>query len=438
MSRKKTTEEFIRDAISVHGDRYDYSMVVYERARKEVSILCKNHGVFLQTPNNHLLGKGCPACAGNIRLSKDEFVQKALKIHGNIYDYSKVEYKTAKVKVCIICPKHGEFWQTPNNHLNGQACPVCGGSMPLDKDSFIDKARKKHGDIYDYSRVEYVNWDTAVCIVCPSHGEFWQRPGSHIGGCACPICARQNISLKLRATIDEFVSAARRIYGDKYDYSKVEYVNKDTKICIVCPDHGEFWQTPGHHLAGHQCPACSGVPRITVDDFIASARSVHGDLYDYSKTEYINKKTPVNIRCSIHGVFRQMPDVHLSGCGCPACSSSRLENDIYLLLKQRNIKFERQFGFEWLKDRKPLKLDFYLPEYSVAIECQGIQHFKSIDFFGGEDALSSNIIRDKIKRDLCLANGVSVFYYSNLGIIYPYHVYEDAELMLNEITKLKP
>lgn len=435
MSRKKTTEEFIADARKVHGDTYDYSKVSYLSAKSKVCIICRDHGEFWQSPNNHLFGRGCPICAGNQRLSSNEFVAKAKSVHGEKYDYSKVSYSSAQEKVCIICPEHGEFWQSPNNHLNGQGCPKCGGSFPLTKDDFVRISLDIHGDNYDYSKVNYVNNRRKICIVCPKHGDFWQTPGSHLSGCGCPKCANNSRSIKKRLPKEDFIDRANLLYENKYDYSRVDYRNKDTKVCIICPEHGEFWQLPGHHLRGHQCPTCSGVHRLTTDEFIHAARKIHGDRYDYSNVKYINAFTPVLIGCSIHGQFRQIPRRHLQGRGCPLCNSSHLEDLISNLLTENGIVYEREKMFPWLRDKAPLKLDYYLPDYSVAIECQGIQHFEPIDYFGGYDSYVETIARDAVKKELCLSHGVRVLYFSNLEIQYPYTVYENTKDLLKSIQR---
>ena len=195
--------------------------------------------------------------ASGIRLTTEEFIARAREVHGNKYDYSKVEYKNNNTKVCIICPIHGEFWQIPSSHLNGQGCRKCGFLNTAKKRKastvrFIFKAKIKHGDRYDYSKVEYVNIDTKICIVCPEHGEFWQTPYNHLKGCQCPKCMG-----KTTTNTAEFIKKALRLHRDRYDYSKVEYKNSQTKVCIICPEHGEFWQTPNSHLRGQGCPICN-------------------------------------------------------------------------------------------------------------------------------------------------------------------------------------
>ena len=125
----------------------------------------------------------------NIKKTTEEFIQEAKTIHGDKYDYSKVEYKNAYTKICIICPNHGEFWQTPSHHLSGQGCPKCNGKLKYTKENFIKKAREIHKDKYDYSKIKYVNAHTGICIICPDHGEFWQLPCNHLKGCGCGLCA---------------------------------------------------------------------------------------------------------------------------------------------------------------------------------------------------------------------------------------------------------
>ena len=146
------------------------------------------------------------------RKSNDEFIREAQSIHHNKYDYSKVEYTNNKTKVCIVCPEHGEFWQTPSDHLNGKGCPQCAGNIRCDKDVFIEKAKHIHNDRYDYSKVEYVNAHTKVCIICPEHGEFWQTPNNHLNGNGCPLCKNRKIGDGLRDTVEDFTKKSNEIH----------------------------------------------------------------------------------------------------------------------------------------------------------------------------------------------------------------------------------
>ena len=143
--KKLTTEIFIKNAKNVHGDKYDYSKVEYVNAHTKVCIICLEHGEFWQTPSNHLSGKGCILCANVKKITTEEFIKRAKEVHGNKYDYSKVEYINNKIKVCIICPIHGEFWQMPINHLLGRGCKVCvGNSYNYLTNEWVQKAKEIH------------------------------------------------------------------------------------------------------------------------------------------------------------------------------------------------------------------------------------------------------------------------------------------------------
>ena len=444
-SKRYSKEDFIIKAREQHGDKYDYSKVKYEKSNIKVCIICSEHGEFKQTPNNHLRGQGCPKCRlikiGNSkRLSLSDFIKKANEKHDGKYDYDKVKYKNNSTKVCIICPEHGEFKQTPAHHLNGCGCPKCGHnatgkSKRSSKEDFIKKARKEHGDKYDYSKVKYKNCDTKVCIICKKHGEFLQTPYNHLKGTGCHKCANEANGERCRLSKEDFIKKAREEHGDKYIYTKVEYVNANTKVCIICPEHGEFWQRPSDHNQGQGCPKCKGdkireKQLLSVEEFIKKANEKHNDKYKYSNVKYVDAKTKVCIICSEHGEFWQTPDSHARGCGCPKCNLSHLERSVMNYLDDVGITYDSQKRFDWLGLQS---LDFYLPDYNVGIECQGEQHFFPVERFGGDEGFKKILERDKRKFKKCQKNGIKVLYYSNLGIEYPYDVFEDLDLLFKEI-----
>ena len=281
------------------------------------------------------------------KLTKEEFIERAREVHGSFYDYSKVEYIGSDVKICITCPEHGDFWMSPNNHLRGHQCPKCYGTPKKTLNEFIRQSHEVHGNKYDYSKVVYKGNKEKVCIICPEHGEFWQKPNSHLKGFGCPTC-----SGKQRITEQVFLERARIIHKDKYDYSKIDYVDSQTKICIVCPIHGDFWQKPKAHLLGYGCPKCGGNIRLTKNEFIEKAQIIHKGKYDYSKVEYKNYSSKVCIICPEHGEFWQTPNVHLYGGGCPTCPQSQLEGVMRQFLIAHNILFEQEKGFRWLRYQK--------------------------------------------------------------------------------------
>lgn len=355
-------------------------------------------------------------------MTKEEFIAKASEKHKNKYDYSKVEYVNSQTLVDIICPEHGEFKQRPNAHLRGQGCPKCkteaGKRLCSDTtETFIKKANGVHGDKYDYSMVEYVNTNTLVKIICPKHGEFEQKPNVHLQGKGCPRCGIEKTHTVM--TTDDFIKKAKTVHGNKYDYSRSEYKSPFEPLVIICPQHGEFKQKASYHLSGNGCPLC-GLNKVAKtlsldsDTFIEKAKKIHGNKYDYSKVDYINNKTDVIITCPIHGDFKVKPFNHLyNKSGCPRCSTSKLEEKLCLFLKEKNISFDRQVSFDWLKNdltNYKMKYDVFIPSLSLAIECQGQQHF----FSGGiydEQMVSSTIHRDTVKNRLSMENSIQLIYY---------------------------
>jgi hypothetical protein len=325
LMRRKTNENFIKDAIDIHGNRYDYSKVNYKNSSTKIIIICKEHGEFEQAPISHLNGSNCNKCSGAYTLSTDEFVNKANIIHDNEYDYSKVEYVNTKKKVTIVCKIHGDFTQIPEHHLNGHGCSKCANCHKYTTNEFIKKANEIHGNKYDYSNVVYTKSHDKISIICNEHGEFVQNASSHLRGIGCSKCGIIKMSTVQRKTKDEFVREATLVHFDKYDYSKVEYINTVTKVIIICKIHGGFLQSPYGHLQGYNCHKCSNeqigaIKRKTINDFIEDAKKIHGDKYDYSQVVYEGTEIKVIIICKIHGCFEQTPHAHLSGQNCSKCA----------------------------------------------------------------------------------------------------------------------
>ncbi|MBI4649443.1 MAG: hypothetical protein HY738_23300 [Bacteroidia bacterium] len=194
------TKEFIERAKSIHGDKYDYNKTIYTNTKSKVEIICKEHGSFWQSAGGHLNGYKCKKCSGNHRPSTVEFIDKANFIHKNYYTYNKVEYKSAHKPVTITCKLHGDFQQTPNSHLKGTECPLCSllkkknpNNLPTSKsltEEFIKQAKAKHGiNKYDYSKASYINNKTKVIIRCQIHGWSEQYPNAHLKGIGCAKCA---------------------------------------------------------------------------------------------------------------------------------------------------------------------------------------------------------------------------------------------------------
>jgi len=278
---------------------------------------------------------------------------------------------------------------------------------------FIQKAKLIHGNKYDYSKVDYINNYTKVCIICSEHGEFWQKPTMHIfRQNKCPKCSNN-----CKLTIENFIQKAKLIHGNKYDYSKIEYIsNNTTKINIICPIHKIFTQKILVHLRGHGCPKCKKLYSPTTNEFIQNAKLIHNNKYDYSKVNYINNKTKVCIICPEHGEFWQKPNNHLTDQGCFKCKNSKGEKIIHEWLKDNNILFETQKIFKNCKHLRSLPFDFYISSLNTCIEYDGLQHFKSIKCWGGIKALQKIQLHDNIKNQYCKINNIYLIriHYTNI------------------------
>ncbi len=226
-----------------------------------------------------------------------------------------------------------------------------------------------------------------------------------------------------RRTTEEFIEECTNIHNGKYDYSLVTYKSKEDKVQIICPIHGVFEQVAKLHLKGSGCPKCSYIYRSnlyrkTKEEFIEEANKIHNNFFYYDKFEYINAHTKSIITCPIHGDFEQNPNDHLMGKGCPHCNMSYLEKEVFSNLQRNNISFSFQKKFEWLGKQS---LDFYLPSYNIAIECQGKQHF-GVGGWGEQHVLTMQKERDIKKQKLCEKHGIKLIYFThwkiNLGKFY--------------------
>ena len=210
-----------------------------------------------------------------------------------------------------------------------------------------------------------------------------------------------------------FIERAKKKHGDLYDYSKVKYINSVTKVEIICPIHGSFFQTPAKHINGKRCPYCFGTKRKTTEEFIQEAQKIHGNKYDYSKTIYgKNNRDPVEIICPIHGSFWQTPVHHINNkCGCPKCNRSHGETFLADYFNNNNIKYEENFIVSVPIEIRPtgiIKIDFYLPEYNTFVEYNGKQHYIMQEGFGGQLKFDKQVIRDEYLRKYCKENNINL------------------------------
>ncbi len=333
------TEDFIRKAKAVHGDKYTYDKCVYTRSVDKVTITCPSHGDFTQSARAHLRSSGCSECGRqrqieSATLNTTDFVSKAKDVHGERYDYSQTDYTESRAEVLIICRVHGSFRQISANHLQGNGCKKCSSLTTAvavsaanrsNTTDFVEKAQQKHGDLYGYEKVEYETCQQKVTLVCRTHGDFEITPASHLAGTGCKKCAIATITLSMSNTLEDFIREAKKAHGSTYDYSKVVYVNNRELIDIVCPEHGTFKQRPRHHTAGHGCQHCSAAliseqkTKYTTESYIELVGRVHKQKYKYTDCIYTGLSFKVTVTCPLHGHWQVTASNHLRGRGCPRC-----------------------------------------------------------------------------------------------------------------------
>lgn len=285
----------------------------------------------------------------------------------------------------------------------------------LSIEKFIEKAKELHGEIYNYSLVNFTN--KKIKIVCNIHGIFEQTKSNHLMGKGCIKC---NPNFGPTKKIDIFISEANHIHSNEYDYSLVEYINTNTKVKIICNIHGIFEQRPRGHLSGNKCPSCKGNKKLNTNDFIIRSNLIHNNKYDYSQTIINGTKSKVIIICPKHAIFYQVVDSHLRGHGCPTCNDSKGEKIIQWFLDKNKIDYIKQKTFDGCEDKRKLKFDFYLPSINTCIEYDGKHHFEIIEY--GEDRFLDAIKKDNIKNNFCIKNNIRL-----LRIKYTSNIIEELE-----------
>lgn len=334
-----------------------------------------------------------------------------------------IEHKKRITCICDKCGKeYGRKWVSLKKNINKTLCRSClqgkrnhTNRRVLTLEKFIKRAKRVHGSKYDYSKVIYKPGNIKIKIICKTHGIFVQNPHNHLFGQGCPLCGRNithNHNKKWLSKKD-FIKKARKVFGKKYDYSKLDSrIHRTQKVIIICKKHGEYKQIAAKHLKGKNCRKCArdaiGLKlRQSQKDFIEKSKKIHGNKYDYSKVRYIKNSIKVRIICKTHGDFWQRPFMHTQGNGCPSCKKSIGENRIENWLKINKIKYERQKYFKKCKDKRYLLFDFYLSKYRTCIEYDGPHHFKSVNYFDNNEFIGIKR-RDKIKEKFCKNNNINL------------------------------
>lgn len=373
----------------------------------------------------------------------EQFIEKAQAVHGIHYDYSKVNYTGSKNKIIIICPIHGEFLQTPSDHLKGAGCPRCkaekiGRLRKSNINNFIEQAKLIHGNNCDYSNFVYINSRTKgriSCLVNKFHLDFYQTPNNHLNGRGCPDCKKDKLSKINKLSINDIVTRSKNIHGNVFNYDNLIRVgNKITLYCNNCKKN--IIQNLHDHLQGYGCLTCSYINngykfRHSQEDIIVKFIKIHGNYYNYDQLLYTGIDNKVIIICPIHGEFKQTPYLHMKGYGCPKCSSSKGEKSLIKIFQKNNISFHHQYKLPIYNYR----YDFYLPCYNLLIEFHGGQHFKPVKWFGGEEGFLKNKERDSIKKSLAREYKIPIIYFTYKHFRMPKEQFE--KFVISVIDKVR-
>lgn len=267
MKKKYSTkEDFIKDAQLVHGNKYDYSKVEYVNIDTKICIICNNHGEFFQSPYNHLKGHRCPKCAKEYSAKKlRKWTKEKCFEVASQYNEMK-DFRTQSQDAYNAALKHNWLKDYTWLAYKIDISKPKKKRQTYSQDDIIERLRSIFGEQYGYEKVVYKAMKVPVTLVCHAkdadgieHGEFSMRPDNIFSGKqGCPKCYDARRSKLQRKPLDVFVDEARKLHNDLYEYHKVDYINTNTKVCIVCKIHGDFWQTPSNHLKGKGCPYCSG------------------------------------------------------------------------------------------------------------------------------------------------------------------------------------
>ena len=436
-----TTDNFIVKSKEIFNNpNWDYSETKYECPNVKVKIRCLNkdelgreHGYFEQEPYSHLQGHGCSKCSHrSSKYEVDLWLAKAKLKNENKFDFLIEEYENQHQRVECVCHKkdndgneHGSFFRTAKQIIMGTYCPKCRGEKRKEGKGVkvLKQLREIHNDEYEYPNFVYESTNSKIVAVCHKkdkngveHGIFTPTLCNHLTSqTKCPKCMIEKNFNDRKLTYEDFIRRANGKHKGYYDYSLIKEGDIDgveSKVNIICPIHGEFKMRVHNHLGGQGCQACGvesakAKTRLGNEEWLRRFNKTHNNKYEYILDREISSSDKIQIKCPIHGIFTQKAQNHWGGQGCPVCRQSHLENEVMTTLINDGIEHLTQHKFKWLGRQS---LDFYLPQYNIAIECQGSQHFEKDKFYKDLRIVQE---RDLKKRTLCQENNVELIYYLN-------------------------
>jgi hypothetical protein len=394
-------------------------------------------------------GHGCNKCAAaergkDQRMTLATFLKRASDKWSSKFEYKIAEFEDGlNTEIQVKCPSHGYFTTSALAHIRGRGCVACGDVPATNKEEFLSRANCVHGLKYNYDRSIYIDSKTKIEIVCQKHGIFNQIPSQHLSGYGCFRCGIEQSIASRKMSPTTFLERAVGVWARKFDYSRTQFVDSHSPITIICPKHGPFTQIPYVHLKGHDCPACGAETRalsissantMTQEEFLAKAKQIHGDKYDYSSALYSGYHNPLSIGCRTHGIFSQKAGDHLAGSGCQKCRASRGEAAISATLDRLGLIQITQWIDHDLKVSRPLPFDHYIPDLRLVIEYDGQQHYGPVDFGGRNKERIALVFKGIKQRDRLKTTWARGHGYHFIRI--PYWITDIEDLLSERIADL--
>lgn len=401
-------ETVLKKLHKLYGDKYLVTMNDIEDSKSKVLCKCNIHGTSRYVNVRHLSnGDSCPCkeCVSeaNNELNRKIFIERLNKEYGDSYSFDNLNYTGYKNPGTLTCKKHGDFELPQLRYaFDNIPCPICYEEDRKNKrnEDFFKRLKEKYGDRYQWITTEFGDYYTDyVEFICPDHGVVKQTLCVLLNTqdneeCGCPKCRKERANRLQSYTLEEAIEKAKSLECTKYyDFSNItEWFGVKHKYKFKCVKHDrEFEQTFDSIFSnkGNGCPDCYAEyirerDCLGKERFVEKAIKVHGNKFDYSKAIYVNYTTPIIIICPKHGEFLQTPGDHLSGHGCPKCNNSKLEEKVRVALEKNNIAFVQEKYVKDLTDKVPVlkmqRVDFFIPELKICIECQGVQHFTPSKF----------------------------------------------------------
>lgn len=384
------------------------------------------------------------------KLTLEEFKNRFTERFPNKnFNFGESNYINGHTLMKVECGNGHTFEARPCDLMNGGGCPYCSGTKKLSREDFIKDATFVHNSYFSYEHSDdFTNVSSFVTVTCPMHGDFKVKVNNHLNGANCKKCSKEGITHNItkrekvkkrtkKLSQDEFVAKFKEMCdGDYRITDKTIYKGYNQKLILSCKEHGEFQITPSHLFSGRGCPYCSGNKQKTREEIIELIKSEqpYAD-YGYDYFEYRGMHVTSKFKCNKCGsyFFNSPSNLLYHHNSCPFCNGSTMEKEMKYFLDNEGVKYEFQKTFDWLMNKGHLYLDFYLPDYNLAIECQGKQHFEEVNFGNKKTLLKETKERDLFKKKLCGEHSISILYYANYNYDFPYKVYKNKEEILNSI-----